>query len=152
TAQLIKQYIKVIIPRKHASGGCGSTSQSRFPRRVLIRGVEVHTSASLASSLVHESIHQLLYKLEWAGPFIIEDPDARAATAKSGWTGRQLVLHQLFNSCFVWYGISNFWERARSSEAFEASAVEGQLARSTLGFRDRNPIEQLAQTAVMVRY
>lgn len=151
-AHLIKQHIKVIIPLKTAEPGYGSTSQPHCPGRVLLRGSEASPLAPLASALVHEAMHQVLYILEWGGPFIIEDPDIRAARAKSEWTGRDLPLHSHIHACFIWYGLSNFWARARSSEAFDAIDVERQLARSMAGFRDRNPIEFLAPHAGMVRY
>jgi hypothetical protein len=152
-AYLIKQHIKVIIPLKTAeSGGSGSTSQPRYPGRVLLRGVDVGSFGALASGLVHEAMHQVLYILEWGGPFIVEDPDVRAARAKSEWTGRDLPLHSFIHACFIWYGLSNFWARARFSDAFDAADVERQLARSLIGFRDQNPVERLAPYAGMARY
>lgn len=152
TAHLIKQHIKVIIPLNTGVPGYGSTSQPHMPGRVLLRGAEASPLGALASALVHEAMHQVLYILEWGGTFIVEDPDVRAARAKSEWTNRDLPLHSHIHACFIWYGLSNFWLHARSSEAFEAIDVERQLARSLAGFRYRNPIELLAPHAGMVRY
>jgi HEXXH motif-containing protein len=151
-AHLIKNHIKVIIPLNSAEGGTGSTSQSHYPGRVLLRHVEITGPATLATSLVHEAMHQVMYILEWGGTFIIDDPDARDVRVTSGWTGRDLPLHSYIHACYVWYGLSTFWGLARSSEIFTPGAVEGQLARSLAGFKDENPAERLAPYAGMVRY
>jgi hypothetical protein len=151
-AYLIKQHVKVVIPLKAAEGGYGSTSQPHFPGRVLLRGVDICPLASLATNLVHESIHQVMYILEWGGPFFIEDPDARAARVRSGWTGRDLPLHSFIHACFVWYGLSNFWTRPAASEVFQAADAEKQLSRSMAGFRNQNPADQLTPYAGMLRY
>jgi hypothetical protein len=118
----------------------------------LLRGIEEGSLGAIAGGLVHEATHQVLYVLEWAGPFIVEDPDMRAVAVKSGWTGRDLALHSFIHACFVWYSLSNFWGLARSHEAFDAADVKGQLARSLIGFRDENPVARLAPYAGMARY
>ncbi len=151
-AYLIKQHVKVIIPLKAAGHVYISTSHPRVPGRILLLGVELYPLSVLTSTLVHESIHQVLYILEWAGPFIIEDPDARAAQLKSGWSGRDLTLSSYVHACFVWYGLANFWARARSSEVFEAVNVQEEMARSMAGFRDGNPLDLLAPYLGMLRY
>lgn len=152
TARLIKQRVKVIIPLKRAGGGAGSTSQPRYPGRVLLRGVEISSYGAIASGLVHEAMHQVLYILEWGGPFIIEDPDMRAVQIKSVWTGRDLPLHSFIHACFIWYGLSQFWSLARSKDALDPADITRQLRRSLSGFRERNPVEYLAPYAGMLRY
>ena len=152
-ADLIRQHIKVIIPLKAVNRSeTGSTSQPRFPGRVLLRGVEHGMFGWLASSLVHEAMHQVLYILEWAGPFTLGDFDVKASMVKSGWTGRDLQPHSYIHACFIWYGVSNFWLRARSSDAFDAELVERELAKSMAGFVNENPVERLAACSGMVRF
>ncbi len=151
-AYLIKQHVKVVVPLKAAEGGYGSTSQPHFPGRVLLRGVDVCPLASLATNLIHESMHQVMYILEWGGSFFIEDPDARAARVKSIWTGRDLPLHSFIHACFVWYGLSNFWARTEASEVFQAADVEKQLTKSMAGFLNQNPADQLTPYPGMLRY
>src|ERR1041384_1282662 len=153
TAHMIKQRVKVIIPlKKGDAGGPGSTSQPRFPGRVLLRGIEVGSFGALASGLVHEAMHQVLYVLEWGGPFIVEDPDVRAARAKSEWTGRDLPLHSYIHACFIWYGLSTFWNLARSTDVFAPIDAQRQLERSLAGFIKENPIVRLATFTGMLRY
>lgn len=150
-ASLIKTFIKVIVPLKPPTG-YGSTSQCRIPGRVLLSGVERCSLAALASSMVHEAMHQLLYIIEFNGSFITPDPDANTARAKSLWTGRDLPLHSFIHACFIWYGLSNFWAQAQVSGKFERPQVEQEFSRSISGFCGQNPVETLAPHAGMVRY
>ncbi|HET6976351.1 MAG TPA: HEXXH motif-containing putative peptide modification protein [Pyrinomonadaceae bacterium] len=151
-AQLIIQHIKVIIPLKAASAESGSTSQPRFPGRVLLRGVEHGYFGWLAASLIHEAMHQVLYILEWAGPFTVGESEVKAQKVKSEWTGRDLAPHSYIHACFIWYGVSTFWMRARECDAFKADVCERELEKSMAGFRGENPIDRLAPIAGMVRY
>jgi len=152
TALLIKEHVKVVIPFKTAMSQHGSTSQPSVPGRVLLRGADQMNSAMIASALVHESMHQVLYILEWAGIFIIEDPDARVARAKSLWTGRDLALHSFIHACFIWYGLSTFFSLAQSFDVFEPRHIQRELERSLAGFRGQNPVDLLAPHAGMLRY
>lgn len=152
-ADLIKQHVKVIIPLKAADRSeTGSTSQPRFPGRVLLRGVEHGLFGWMASALVHEAMHQVLYILEWAATFTVGDADVKATVIKSGWTGRDLPPHSYIHACFIWYGVSNFWLRARSSDAYAPNIIERQMAKSMAGFQEQNPVERLALCNGMVRY
>jgi hypothetical protein len=149
--ELIKQYVKVIIPLK-VKKGIGSTSQPRFPGRVLLRGTDRCSAAALASALVHESIHQLIYVLEYAGAFIMRDAEPRNnLQIKSLWTGRDLELHSFLHACFVWYGLGKFWERAGNLDVFEKAEVDRELERSLRGYRGENPAQLLQPFAGVVR-
>lgn len=148
---IIKDFVKVIMPLKTPNGG-GSTSQPRIPGRVLLRGIENNSSGWLASSLVHEATHQVIYILEYAGRWVLEDVDAKAATAKSLWTGRDLPLHSFIHACFVWYGLTNFWSQAQNTAVFEPSDVKSQLEKAKGGFLKQNPIEVLDRSARFLRH
>ncbi|WP_213807388.1 HEXXH motif-containing putative peptide modification protein [Granulicella sp. dw_53] len=150
-AQLIRSFVKVIIPLKTAAGR-SSTSQPRIPGRVLIGGTERGSLAPHASSLVHEAMHQLLYTLEFGGTFITPHLDAGEARATSLWTGRDLPLHSFIHACFIWYGLSQFWGRPKAAEVFGSAFTEREFARCTAGYRNKNPVEMLLPNLGMVRY
>jgi hypothetical protein len=150
-ARLIKDFVKVIIPLK-VIGSSGSTSQVAFPGRVLLRGLEHMTLGKLASALVHEAMHQLLYIVEYAGKFVVRDLGAkRPARVSSLWTGRELELHSFIHACFVWYGLSQFWRCAQSSDAFKPDTVHQELYRCLAGFRNQNPVEALGAHSRLLR-
>ena len=154
-AQLIRDFVKVLVPHK-VQHGHGSTSQTSVPGRVLIRGAETSSLAWLISSLVHEAIHQLLYVLEFAGSFIVTDVERKSLVVRvnSLWTGRELAMHSFFHACFVWYGLANFWSRARnrSDLGISRSDVEAELNRAASGFNESNPVDALGTNSQLVRY
>jgi hypothetical protein len=148
-ARLINEFIRVIIPLK-VPNGAGSTSERSFPGRVLLRGVEASDPVRTASALVHESIHQFLYLLEYEGTFVLREPEDKV---RSLWSGRLLPLHSYFHACFVWYGLAKFWALAHKSNAdvFGEENIRRELDRCLSGFRGQNPISALGTNAVMVR-
>jgi hypothetical protein len=150
--QLIREFVKVVIPLK-VGNGVGSTSQPRFPGRVLVRGIERSSPASIASALIHESIHQLLYILEWGGEFVMPPAQSEEKPkVQSLWTGRDLVLHSFIHACFVWYGLARFWSLPTVSEAFEKGDIDTELTRCLSGFMGANPIQVLEPHAGRLRY
>ena len=150
-SELITTNVKVIVPLR-VDAGSGSTSQPHYPGRVLLRGVERCTVASLASALIHEAMHQVLYKIEFGGAFVFPDPEVWAARATSLWTGRDLPLHSFIHACFIWYGLSQFWALPGARSIFGLEAVEQELGRATRGFRRGNPLDTLGSKSCMLRY
>lgn len=152
-AQLVRQFVKVIIPFKIPAGG-GSTSQIHFPGRILLSGIENVSPTRIASMLVHEAMHQLLYILEGNFRFVIEPAEHEETdpTVKSFWTGRDLQLHSFIHACFIWYGLAKFWTLPKASEVFEPKDLEIELTRSFSGFKGRNPIEAVEPFAGRLRY
>jgi HEXXH motif-containing protein len=148
---LVREFVEVILPYKVARGA-GSTSQPRFRGRVLLRGVETVPLASVVGALVHEAIHQLLYVLEYAGPFIVEDKETKEkARITSLWSGRALRLHSFFHACFVWYGLANFWSRPQCSELLPPADIERERSRCLLGFAGANPVDTIGLYSPRVR-
>ena len=150
--ELVRKFTKVVIAFKEPDHGT-STSQCDFPGRVLLGGVELSSPVRLASSLVHESIHQLLYILEYQGGFVVDFPrQEENITIKSAWSGRNLDVYAYIHACFVWYGLSCFWARAASSAAFEAEAVQKELSACAAGLREGNPLDRFGDHAGFIRF
>ena len=147
-AQLIKRFTKVIIPIRVAQGA-GSNSKRSSPGRVMMRGVENADSAIVASCLVHESIHQFLYVLEFAGRFVLNEP---LGGVVSYWTGRKLPLDSFIHACFVWYGLANFWMQARTRNTFPEDIANRELTKCLAGFRGCNPLDAVTPYVGMLRY
>jgi hypothetical protein len=85
-------------------------------------------------ALVHESIHQLLYRTEQAGGNFCDL--APTPTFRSPWSGARLPLHSLVHACFVWYGLLTLWSAlavAPSSDD-EGAHARGRIAHCLFGF------------------
>lgn len=94
-------------------------------------------------SLVHESIHSCIYKLELAMPLYLDWNAACELKGISPWTGRKLDLHSYVHACLVWYGLRKFWgEYGPISE--ESRWHE---TRALKGFLDGNPLAKLGKEA-----
>ena len=146
--RLIASFVKVIMPIK-VPQGCGSNSRRSFHGRVLLRNMGTADPAMVASALVHESIHQLLYVLELKGLFVIFEPNQPIV---SPWSGRALNLDAFVHACFVWYGLARFWTLAMNTEVFGAELARREQAQCLAGFRRANPAELAEPYAGMIRY
>lgn len=87
----------------------------------------------LADSLVHESIHSFLYKMELRSPLFCDLEKASSVTAQSPWTGRILPLTSIVHAYFVWYGLVKFWRNFNYLDCGN-SASRKLEEEATLGF------------------
>jgi hypothetical protein len=127
-------------------GKTGSVSiRTRIGRMGL---VNLHTPAAsiytIANSIIHESIHSLIYKMELQQPLYTDQHAAHSVTTTSPWTGRSLQVHSFVHACFVWYGLLNFWSlmpeatpevarlKARARRGFAAESLFSVLSREAL--------------------
>jgi len=101
------------------------------------------TRGRIADSLVHESIHSTLYKLELDHDFYTDDRQAHVVQAISPWSGRTLFLHSFVHGCFVWFGLWNLWKQA--PEGGEDRAVWRDRALN--GFLKGNPLDGVSREA-----
>jgi subtilisin family serine protease len=113
--RLVSRVLRVLVLRRDPArpDRWGASSIESFTGQATHENVEAASagSGSLADSLVHESIHTLIYGIETRVPFLDRTTYARGAEATSGWSGRTLHLHAFFHACFVWYGLWCFWDR-----------------------------------------
>lgn len=101
------------------------------------------TTGKIMNSLVHESIHTLLYKLELQQPLYTNRQDAWRLQVTSPWSGRVLYLHSFVHACFVWFGLCNFWQLARPLH----SDWEAFFSTARSGFSHGSPAECLSDEA-----
>lgn len=99
-------------------------------------------AASVASELVHEAIHQALFRYELATP-LFDEPGLALEKVTSPWTGAELELYAFLHACFVWYGVVNLW---RLPTAPRLAPVARQLAIAEAGFA-RGPLAVLGRHA-----
>jgi len=148
SGQMITRCVKVVAAVRTTEDGVGSSSQHSVPGQILLRSSATSTYPQIASALVHEGIHQVLYVLESGERFVDDKALPIQMTAGSPWTGRRLKLHSYFHACFVWYGLATFWRRALRSQLLAPSTMDLQLMEAQLnealsGFRQGNPADRL---------
>jgi HEXXH motif-containing protein len=119
-ADFIGRYVKTIVLRKSEEehGAFQSASRNSFIGQVVL--LNAHLShvdlAYVAESLVHESIHSVLWRAEILDQLLI-DPQKDMYTVRSAWSGEEIYYYTLLQACLVWYGIFWFWRNLRSTQA-----------------------------------
>lgn len=99
-------------------------------------------SALLAESLIHETIHNVMLRMELLEP-TLRDPSRPLPRVTSPWSGRQLSYHTFLQACFVWFGIASFWKAALGKDVFPTDRVGYLLERSSRGFKEDSLMSQL---------
>ena len=92
----------------------GYTSGSARPtlgRITLINADSKQVSTeTLCSSLIHESIHNFLYKVELTRPFFLDFNVLDSIRLTSPWTGSPLRASTYIHACFINYSLIQFWK------------------------------------------
>ena len=74
-------------------------------------------------ALVHEAIHQHLYRIELQkGPFCDLDDAGRY---RSPWSGNRIPLHSLIHASLVWFGVLSLWCQLAKSCTSEERGIVG---------------------------
>jgi hypothetical protein len=125
-----------LVCKSAAIDGASSASNRAHVGGCVLTNIHAPADSVLtcAEALVHESIHQYLYRTELAdGNFC----DLREApTFRSPWTGNRIPLHSLVHACFVWYGLLTLWcQLSRRADGLaQASLVRDKASRTMFGF------------------
>jgi HEXXH motif-containing protein len=105
-----------LICRSGAIDGASSASNRELVGLCVLTNMHAPSDRVLvcAEALLHESIHQYLYKTERDDGNFCDLSEAR--TYRSPWSGNRIPLHSLIHACFVWYGLLSLWSQlARSA-------------------------------------
>jgi hypothetical protein len=125
-----------LVCQSDAIDGASSASNRELVGICLLTNMHAPADRVLvcAEALVHESIHQYLYKTEFDHGNFCDLSEAR--TYRSFWSGNRIPLHSLIHACFVWYGLLTLWcQLALSAEAAdEAALVRDKASRVMFGF------------------
>lgn len=147
-ANFVRQFARSIVARKDDENSDFYTSSScnaYIGRIVLINPhlLSVDESA-LIDSLVHESIHSLLWRCEVLSPFIADTSQVKGTT-RSPWTQSELHLYTFLQACFVWYGLLTFWNLPETTRVFGQTLVRKYLSRAQRGFLDNQVIDNVVK-------
>jgi HEXXH motif-containing protein len=136
-AWFVNRFTKVLIvqrnleePSEFTSGSNGLYIGRTFLANAHLASVTVER---LADALVHEAVHALLYMDELETRWLTAG-SGHDAYVRSPWSGRDLLLRQFLQACFVWYGLACFWSRAALVNVFDRREVLAFLRRTALGF------------------
>src|SRR5205085_8852570 len=85
-------------------------------------------------ALVHEAIHQYLYRTELESGNFCDLSELR--TYRSPWSGKRIPLHSLIHGSFVWFGLLGLWCQLAQTvtDLEEAMIVRGKVAQTLFGY------------------
>ncbi|PRQ04333.1 hypothetical protein ENSA5_08640 [Enhygromyxa salina] len=107
--------------------------------------------AVIASSLVHEAIHILLYLFEQDAPLVVDERRAHELRITSPWSGKRVHLLALVHATFVWYGLLHLWRLAGVERYFPRREIDYYRGFCARGLRDGRLSAALAEHAALVR-
>ncbi len=148
-AAFITRYAKAVIVRKGntSKGTFQSASRNAFIGQiVLLNAHELHVDTEyIAESLIHESIHSLLWRAEILQHFLL-DPKIPMGTVRSSWSGEEIYYYTLLQACFVWAGIYWFWREMMAANAtFSMPRMVELSERARRGFLTSQYRQSLAK-------
>ena len=125
-----------LIRRSDTIDGASSSSNRALVGSCLLTNIHVPSDRVYVciEALVHESIHQYLYRTELAEGYFCDLGEAR--TYRSPWSGNRIPLHSLVHATFVWYGLLTLWCQLAQSVADreESMILRDRVSRILFGF------------------
>lgn len=107
--------------------------------------------AVIASSLVHEAIHILLYLFEQDAPLVTDERRAHELRITSPWSGVRVHLLAIVHASFVWYGLLHLWRLPGVEAHFPQDEIDYYRGFCARGLRDGRLSAALAEHATLVR-
>jgi HEXXH motif-containing protein len=130
------QLDRVLVRRSGQIDAASSAShRARLGMCVLTNLDSQHDALQIATeALLHESIHQFLYRLERLEGNFCDLTDA--PTFRSPWSGARLPLHSLVHASFVWFGLLTLWSELALIPASDAEAAHAhaRIAHCLFGY------------------
>lgn len=140
--------INVIQLRKDSSfpGKFTSASSRSFIGRALLLNVHAPrcNMAKLCTALIHEALHNFIYRIEWWHPIVLETDTSLNFLVNSPWTGTPLRLQTYIHACFIHYAIFNFLRNGAANTCLPAKDIDALAASAESGFISGAYIRNLA--------
>lgn len=142
-----RSVLQTVLLRKMSQRDFGYTSVSARPfvgRATLVNAESNKVdSARLCSSIIHESVHNYLYRIEQFGYFVSNLDQGINTTVLSPWTGNPIRLLTYIHACFVYFALTKFWQYKSAQDNFGGKPTILQLNFSTRGFEEKLYLKRL---------
>ncbi len=137
----VTRQISVVIPRKqtdpnrYPTSFKGSSTPGRIGRSMLYNAHFARVDAGhVAQSIIHEAIHNALYKLELFEPSFVDWEAADAVRIVSPWTGNRVNLVAITHASLVFFGLYHFFSLPNVRAHLPARTADHYVARAHKGF------------------
>jgi hypothetical protein len=143
-ASVVDSFVQIVALRKQPANANAlySSSASKYIGLVILTNAHIEQvdAIAIASRLVHEAVHHLLYTYEEvAGRFV---RSAASIQLESTWSGKRLELRTYVHACFVWYALYWFGRTLLTTRANAAYMIRPIVTKSMEGFL-KDPIGRI---------
>jgi hypothetical protein len=142
-SRFLRYTLHTLIPRKQTDPALypnsfkGSSTAATLHRANIYNVQQPNVDvARIAQSLIHESVHNHLYKRERFAPTVVDLAAAEALRVTSPWSGNTLDLYVFVHSSIVYYALHSFFSHPDAPEHLPAETVEWFRARAVQGYRN----------------
>ncbi len=109
---LLTNFSHVVHFRKSPVQSTSSSTNGGFIGRILICNAQLYQPELFAEAMVHEATHGVLFMINELNQWMpgTKEHNATHHHIPSPWTGNLLTPRNLFQACFVWYGLFEFFQ------------------------------------------
>ena len=120
-----------------------SSSFSRYVGLMLLTNAHLPNldTAAIVDTLIHESVHSLLFMYERSERRFLRTPEASRIRMISPWSRAQVSLAAYLHACVVWYALYQFWRSAAQTNVFPTERCLALERRARGGFL-RSPVSE----------
>jgi hypothetical protein len=139
--RFLRLTLSTIIPRKQTNPRLYPSSFKGSSTAATIHRANIYNlhypqvdAARLAQSILHETVHNHLYKRELFTPTLIDDAAGEALRVTSPWSGNTLDLYVFAHSSTVYYALHSFFSRALDCPQLPEETARYFRDRAVKGF------------------
>jgi hypothetical protein len=139
--QFLRYTLHTIIPRKQTQPHLypqsfkGSSTAATLHRANIYNIQQANVDiARLAQSIIHESVHNHLYKRELFQPTLVDTAAGEALRVTSPWSGNTLDLYVFVHSSTVYYALHQFFSHPAAAAHLPPATVAWFRDRAVHGF------------------
>lgn len=120
-----------------AEGYYSCSSRDYIGRLALVNAhLPVAGIPKLINALIHEAIHNLLYRIEQTHPLVVLPKHGEKMTeVYSPWSGNRLRLSTYVHACYIYHGLFWFWRNTECVAMFGPDFVKDELDYLQSGFK-----------------
>lgn len=144
------EFAKIVVIRTDPSHDrfiSGSTKLT--PGRVTLLNTQRPSTyaENIMDGFIHETIHSVVDHAELVSP-MIRDRNSTSMRVASLWTGRELDVNTYLQACFVWYGLTNFFNLLAAQSETRNDACIAHREQAARGFRKGRIVQPLVDQKV----
>lgn len=150
----VRAMIRTIMPRPDAASGLfsGSSNRGHMGRVNLFNPhLDYISHHNVANSLIHESIHIMLYLIEQGGRPVEDNDVLYNDFVESPWSGRPIHLLAYIHASFVWYGLYHFWSLPEVAKQMDGLVRQHYLNFIVRGFERGEMLARLVRFEPYIR-